>query len=181
MKLAHRILRSHPEVPLCAAAALVLLVLGLVRPLLYVEKSFWDHEYSILDGTWELFRTGRALVALLVCVFVIVLPLLRLAVLLGIWFLHLRAADRRRALGLLDTLDKWSMVDVFALALFVVGVELARQVSTEVRPGAWWFGGGVLLSSLLTWRLRRLARDGAATARAPRATGRRPGAAPGPR
>jgi paraquat-inducible protein A len=81
---------------------------------------------------------------------------------LGILFrlLTSRAGDNetlRRFLHLMHQYGKWSMLDVFVVALLVVAVKLGAVASVETHYGLYAFGSAVLLTMVITARVIYLA------------------------
>ena len=148
------------SMPLLAAVALALLAAGLTLPLMELEKwIFWNKDYSIITATLEMASRGETILSAAVFFFVILLPVAKLIALLA---LSLIAPSRRsdQLVRWLLLLDKWSMVDVFCLALLVVTVKLGGLADVTMRRGFWFFAAGVLLSVYISWRLHRRERDG---------------------
>jgi paraquat-inducible protein A len=156
----------RPVLPLVTAAALALLGAGLTLPLMELEKwVFWNRDYSIITAAIEMAAQGDVLLSAAVLVFVVLLPLARLVALLA---LSLRRPSSRndRVPRWLVLLDRWSMVDVFCLALLVVTVKLGGLADVTMRWGFWFFTAGAILSLYVSWRLHGGANDGVRRARA---------------
>jgi paraquat-inducible protein A len=115
---------------------------------------FWNRDYSILTATLEMAAQGDILLAAVVLVLVILLPLIRLVALLAL-SLRRPSSGQDRATRWLLLLDRWSMVDVFCLALLVVTVKLGGLADVTMRGGFWFFAAGVLLSAVVSWILHR--------------------------
>ena len=157
---ARPLLRDIPrslDIPVLALAAAGALIAGLVMPMLSVEKGiFFGHEYSIFTATFDFFEEGSVPLGILVVVTVIVLPITRLIALAVLWLKPFRPAERERIFSRLAFMAKWSMADVFTLAVLVVGLNLRDDLNARAEIGAAVFFGGVLLSSLVLWRANRL-------------------------
>lgn len=86
---------------------------------------------SIVGSVEHLFRVGSVLAAALILLFSVVVPLGKAAAVS--WaVLQTNAATQSRTLSFVETIAKWSMADVFAVALFIVF--LAAQAS-QTPPG----------------------------------------------
>jgi paraquat-inducible protein A len=110
------------QVPVALVLALACLAAGVTLPILDVSSFLVFHRpFSILDGIDALIVDGEWLVAAIIAVFSIGFPLLKIAVLVGFWW-RLRRGQRvsPRAFGWLASLGKWSMLDVFVVALLVL-------------------------------------------------------------
>lgn len=138
--------------PWVALIALGFLGLGMFLPLLHAEKwIFWNREYSLLTGAIRLVGEGYPVMALFVALFVILTPIVRvLAILILCW--SSAGSEARRNV---ETISRWAMLDVLAVALLVVSVKVGDMVQVEVRPGLWCLLIGMTLAACLDWPLRR--------------------------
>ncbi len=87
-----------------------------------------------------------------------VLPIIKLGVLFRL--LGSRASSSEtlhRYLRLMHQYGKWSMLDVFVVALLVVAVKLGAVASVETHYGLYAFGAAVLLTMVITARVIYLA------------------------
>ncbi len=132
----------------------MLLLLGLERPILELEK-FWifENRVSMWSGMISLFDEGELLLGTVVLVFAVVFPicknLLVLAILYGVRLTR-RHADN--ILHWLALLGKWSMLDVFIVAILVTSVKLGALAQAHTGPGLYFFLVSVLLTnSVSTW------------------------------
>jgi len=81
----------------------------------------------------------------------VVFPILKTLVLLAIWNLDPAHGERhRRHLGWLASYSKWSMLDVFVVALLVVSVKLGSLAEARVEVGIYAFAASVILTMLLS-------------------------------
>jgi paraquat-inducible protein A len=101
--------------------------------------------YLLLHGMWPL-----ALVVFVASVFV---PLLKIAILLGLlvsvhrhsrW----RPLDRTRLYRITEAIGRWSMVDIFVVTILVALVRLGNLATVEAQTGAVFFGAVVVLTML---------------------------------
>ena len=165
MPAARGLFRDHPrrvDVPLALAASAGLLAGGLTLPLLEVEKLvFWEQRYSVATGVFGLWSDGEWLLAAVVFFFSVVFPIAKLLLLTCIWFAPADRAHRARLLELLARLGKWSMLDVFIVAILVVATKLGSVASVEALPGVYLFAGAILGSMVATELVRRIADPGA--------------------
>jgi len=133
-------------------AAACLLLTGLVSPIITLTKFMLvENTFSVLSGVVELFMEGRIFLFLLIAGFSIVLPILKLWVLYRL--VSKRAAAEksvRRLLHWMHLYGKWSMLDVFVVAILVVAVKLGAIADVEMRFGLYAFASSVLLTMLIT-------------------------------
>jgi paraquat-inducible protein A len=153
----------HPRHTLTVPAAIVgsvaLLWTGLSLPLLHTQQMvFWKSTYSVWAGVLELWKQGEQLLAAMLFFFSIVFPAVKLLGLLLIWFVRLPAERRERLLHWLGFLGKWSMLDVFVVAILIVLVKLGPLARVEPRVGVYVFAAAIACSMLTTTYVDRLAR-----------------------
>lgn len=133
-------------------------LLGVALPIMTIEK-FWllQNRFSILSAVWQLWVEGRYGLLLLIGCFSLLLPLLKLAV-IGQALLQLPAADVRssKLLHWIHVMGRWSMLDVFVVAVMVVSVKLSAVAAVQMHAGLYAFALSILLTMLLTGRLLRL-------------------------
>lgn len=140
------------------AAASVTLALGLSQPLISVEKALiLRTEYSVWGGVVGLWDDGDWFLAIVVFFFSFVFPIAKLALLTWIWFVPTRRALREKSLRMLEVLGKWSMLDVFVVAILIVATKLGPLALVKAKPGVYYFCGAILSSMIATWIVRRLA------------------------
>jgi len=153
------------------AASLALNVAALVVPFLEVDVAFRGTAlYSLPRSVELLWQAGLYVLALLVALFSILFPFVKLAVLSWAALGGGPAAARARWLGRVGSLGRWSMLDVF-LASLLLGITNDRFfVDTQARVGLPLFALAIAISittgeflehkhiPAVTWRLRRATR-----------------------
>ncbi len=146
------------------------------------EIEVYRQTRSILGSVRHLYRVGSVTAATLILVFSVLVPFVKAALVL--WAVFQRNVLRReRTLRFVATIAKWSMADVFAVALFIAF--LAAQAtqtaagspplvtfSATLGPGFYWFAAYCLASlavqqATVRW-LRFAAPDGAPRPSLPR-------------
>ena len=145
--------------PIVLLAASALLGLGLYMPLMKIEKMlFWKNRYSVVTGVFGLAEDGQYVLATVVFFWSVVFPIAKLALLWWMWFG--RADKRQRAFVTkwLDVLGKWSMLDVYIVAVLIVAVKLGPLADVTIEPGLYVFGAAVLLTMIAGSRVERSAR-----------------------
>ncbi len=147
-------------VNLLLAAALGLLVAGLRLPLITLEKFYFFHNTVSLWSALEQLRAeGEWGLFLLIGLFSLVFPVIKLVLLALVWnFGNEGSAAHRRHLRWLEHYSKWSMLDVFVVALLVVSVKLGALAQVQVREGIYYFAASVLLTMGVSWWIGRRAR-----------------------
>ena len=144
----------HPrriDVPLSILLSAVLLAIGLSLPLLKVQQMiFWKSEYSVIRGVLELAHQGDYVLALLLFFFCVIFPIVKLLTLWIIWEVKLTEDKRAQFLKWLGTLGKWSMLDVFVVAIIIVIVKLDPLAKTQAQIGVYIYAAAILWSLIST-------------------------------
>ena len=137
----------------------MLLLAGLVAPIITLRKFVLvENTFSVLSGVVELLQNGQIFLFLLLTGFSVVLPVLKLGVLYRLVSRNTAMQGRgRRLLHWMHLYGKWSMLDVFVVAVLVVAVKLGAIVDVEMRFGLYAFAASVLLTMFITARVVSLA------------------------
>jgi len=148
-------------------AAMTTLILGLISPVLMV--TIHTHvEYlgdivlsfeskGVIGSVVKLFNGGDMTVALVILLFSVVIPLLKVLALLFISIFR-RNRFAHHIVKFFKMIGKWSMVDVFVVALFLVYLSANKgDVShAEVEIGLYFFLAYVIVSMLLSLVAERM-------------------------
>lgn len=145
---------------------------------LFENQVLYFQSKSILDVFWLMITDGQLqmkLVGVLVVLFSVVIPLLKLLATVA-YYLDFRIARRRAAVSfLVHKIGKWSMADVLVVAIFMAyigfngvinsqlkdlnfpdsGVDLIATNGTSLQPGFFLFLTYVLLSLVMSGLLSR--------------------------
>ncbi len=96
--------------------------------------------WSVLEVYW---------VAILITIFSLIFPFVKLIMLAVVWFFPLPERSRGRLLGLLGTLGRWSLLDVFVtLVLIVLAHDQGQLFVTDVKSGLLMFMSAIVLAML---------------------------------
>jgi paraquat-inducible protein A len=121
-------------------------------PVLRVQSSLkGGQENTILHGVVQFWQNGEYLVALIIFIASVMIPILKV---LAIVVLCLSAYSGRwpramtRLYRVTDYIGRWSMVDVFVVAILVGVVQLGGVMTINAGEGAVAFAGVVLLTML---------------------------------
>jgi paraquat-inducible protein A len=156
------IARDYPgEARLLMVALMItiaLLAVGMTAPIITLNKFVLiENTFSILSGTGELFKEGKFFLFIVITSFSVVLPLLKIAVLLRLVTARANSSPNlRRCLHWMHVFGKWSMLDVFVVAVLVVTVKLGAIASVEARYGLYAFTAAVVLTMFVTSRVVKL-------------------------
>jgi paraquat-inducible protein A len=132
-----------------AAAAFILYWPAILLPILEIEKFGEHHQSSLLFGTIELLRHGDWFVGIVVLLFSIVFPLVKIVLLLELSLLGLLHREHKaRTYRVMEFAGKWSMMDVMLLAFMVMLVKLGSLVQFHFGPAVLAFVLCVAMSML---------------------------------
>lgn len=135
-------------------AALVALIAGLALPAITVRSLFISQEFSLFESVLAFLDQGDWFLFVVTFLFSIAFPIVKIVTGLALWFfLDATGAYARPVLGWLSALSKWSMLDVFIIALIVLVADGRLLSSADIQIGAIVFSIAVLVS---TWATRRL-------------------------
>jgi paraquat-inducible protein A len=141
-----------------------------------VQVAVYEQTRSIVGTVRELWQSGDYLVSFLILLFSIVVPVAKGGMLLAS-LAGVSDAMRRRLVSVVDVIGKWSMADVFVVAVFLaflatrnqgqtnsfsvpvlitqVDVNMATELTSTLGPGFYYFLGYCLFSIAWTQVLKR--------------------------
>jgi paraquat-inducible protein A len=136
-----------------ALAALILLLIANLFPIVGLNIQGQHVETSVLGAARQLWRDDMASVALLLLATTVLVPLIELCVL--IWMLlPLRVGVRPRGFvtffKMLRLAHPWAMIEVFILGVLVSLVKLSHMADVLPGPAIWCFGLLMLVLTALT-------------------------------
>ena len=145
------------------------------------EVEVYQQTRSILGSVRRLYEVGSPVPATLILLFSVIVPLGKAAMVAWSVFVE-NAALRRRTLAVVETIAKWSMADVFVVALFIAYLAAQASATPTQGPNAapaliafsahfgagfYWFAAYCVFSLASQQITVRLAKAPAATADAP--------------
>jgi len=135
---------------LAILAASVCLALGITQPMIRLTKYvFWSTEHSLISTVTVLMQDGQTFLGVLVLVFSILLPIVKLLYLLLVSTLPAAEVLRQRGrLKALEWLGKWSMHDVLVLALTIFFIKSQGLYNAVSLAGVYYFTAAVVLMIL---------------------------------
>lgn len=133
----------------------LLLVMGLVAPIITLKKFILiENTFSVLSGVLQLLNEGQFFLFVVITGFSIVVPVLKIAVLNKLLSPKARSLENMdKYLHWMHLYGKWSMLDVFVVAVLVVAVKLGVVASVEMRFGLYSFTVAVVLTMYVTARV----------------------------
>ena len=140
------------------AVAIVLYWFGVLGPLFTVDKLLiFSDTVSIASSLVQLADEGYLFLFLLMLVFSVLLPACKLGALA--YMRWLRPPSAAGLLRWIERLAKWSMLDVFVVALLVVSIKLNVVAKVHIHYGLYAFAASVLLSMAVAAVLSDPARE----------------------
>jgi paraquat-inducible protein A len=126
----------------------VVLIAAVLLPFMSVVKLGQAETYSLVGGIRQLWEHGEVGLAIIIGVFSLVFPLVKNALLVAATttLLPLTAAHRRTLHAFAAKTGKYSMLDVFVVAVLVVVVKLGKSTEVVVRSGTFLFCMAIALS-----------------------------------
>ena len=135
---AGRRFNAPPAASRTAAAALGAFILfwpAILLPILETERLGQHSESSLLFGTIDLLKHGDWFVGMIVLLFSILFPLVKIVLLLELSLLGLlRRRHQAVTYRVMEHAGKWSMMDVMLLAFLVMLVKLGDLVEFHFGP-----------------------------------------------
>ncbi|HEY0969335.1 MAG TPA: paraquat-inducible protein A [Opitutaceae bacterium] len=145
-------------VPVLLALAFGLFGVGIFFPFFHVEK-FWvfSNAVSVVGGIYTLLEEGEYFLFGVLTLFTLVFPVVKLVLLTLIWTerehdlkkmqrMHYRVAQ----------LGKWSMLDVFVVAVLIVVMKSAGVAQIHIGSGIYFFTFSVVATQTASAWIDRL-------------------------
>ena len=144
-----------------AMSAMITLIFGLITPLLMVtihkEVDYLGdivlsfESKGVLGSILKLFENGDIVVALVIVLFSVFVPILKVSTLLFV-SIFMQSDFAHSLVKFFKFIGKWSMVDVFVVAVFLVYLTANKgDVSrAEIEVGLYFFLAYVLVSMLVS-------------------------------
>lgn len=134
-------------------AAYILYIPANVLPVMTTRSILGTQEDTILSGVIYLWVSGSNLLAIVVLTASIIVPLLKMAVLTFLLLsVHLRSTWRlrqqTRLYALVELIGRWSMLDIFVVALLASLVRAGALATVDPGAGAAAFGMVVVCTML---------------------------------
>lgn len=142
--------RGNSAAAAIALAGLILYPLGVLLPIMRLERMGYHNESSILDGTITLLAKGHVWVGIVVLICSVILPAAKLLALLILTTgdAILRRSHRAWVYRAVEFTGRWGMLDVLAVAVLIAAVKLGESIDITPGPGAAAFTAVVILSLL---------------------------------
>jgi len=159
------LIRRYPRQGWAVVALLVLSMSlfwgGIFRPFTSVTKLWlFENQVSVWQGLIILFNAGEIFLFLILFVFTVTFPFIKLTAMLVLWLWPKLDRDQIQYLfHFVAHLGKWSMLDVFVVAILVLTVKSGGLASIHVQDGFFMFFISVMLTQIASfWTGRIIAR-----------------------
>ena len=132
-------------------AAYILYIPANVLPIMHTRSLFGNQSDTILSGVIYLWNSGSWPIAAIIFIASIMVPLIKMFALTLLLITAQRRStwrplDRTRLYRAVELVGKWSMVDVFVVAILVTLVQLGSLATIAAGTGAIAFGVVVVLT-----------------------------------
>ena len=140
-------------------AAMILYIPANTLPMMLTSSLFGSSDDTIISGVLFLWEDGSWYLALIVFVASILVPIGKMLalvfLLLSVQLPGVQLTDERRArlartYRIIASIGRWSMLDIYVMALLATAVQLAALASVRAGPAALAFGAVVVLTMLAT-------------------------------
>jgi paraquat-inducible protein A len=150
--------RSGLAIVFMLLAAMACFIAGIILPFTAVTKLWlFENQISVCRGLVVLWKAGEIFLFLILFVFTICFPFIKINALLALWlYPGLTAEQSRTFFKFVSHLGKWSMLDVFVVAILVLTVKSGGVANIQVGIGFFLFCLSVMLTqfaSLWTGRV----------------------------
>jgi paraquat-inducible protein A len=148
----------HSGVPLLLAAAFLCFGTGVFFPFFHVTKFWVFHDaVSVVGGILALFHEGEYFLFAILTLFTLLFPCLKLGLLAVIWTERSHDLTRMRRLHRwVEHLGKWSMLDVFVVAILIVALKSAAVAELHIGAGLYLFTISVVATQAASSLVSRL-------------------------
>ena len=158
------LIRNYPKqgitINLLLMISLAALVIGVSAPLLTLEKMyFFENTVSLLSTIKGLYIQKEWFLFTVIAVFSLCIPVIKIAGLVLILNVeYQKNSFLDKTLHVIEIVGKWSMLDVFVVALLLVSVKLGVLAKVDVHYGLYAFTASVLLTMSISYWIYRLSK-----------------------
>jgi paraquat-inducible protein A len=146
------LVKTHPgagwTIVLMLVASLGFFIAGIFSPFTAVTKLWlFENQVSVYRGLIVLWKAGEIFLFLILFVFTILFPFVKINSMLALWLWPgLENEKARNMFHFVSNLGKWSMLDVFVMAILVLTVKSSGVASIQVGLGFFLFFISVMLT-----------------------------------
>jgi len=134
-------------------ASVILYIPANVLPVMHTASLFGGQSDTIMSGVVYLWVSGSWPLAVIVFVASVLVPMAKIAALAFLnWSVQRRwtwdPRQRTRLYRLVELIGRWSMLDIYVIAILVALVQLQALATIQAGPAAFAFAGVVVLTML---------------------------------
>ena len=151
--------RQSRAVVALLCCSLILFGAGIFRPFTAVTKLWvFENQISVFNGLITLWKESEFFLFMILLVFTVVFPFVKICSLLTLWLKNGLARDRIEQLyRFVAQLGKWSMLDVFIVAILVLTVKSGGLATIRIQDGLFLFFISVMLTQIASIWTGRIA------------------------
>jgi paraquat-inducible protein A len=125
---------------------------AVLLPVIYLEGLGFRYDASLFFGSLHMLTHGNRAVGASLMIFVVVLPLVKVALLIELSALQVFSREQKTVVyRAMQAASRWSMLDVFAMAALMILVRLGSLVEFRFGPAAIALVLYVVMSIAATW------------------------------
>jgi paraquat-inducible protein A len=145
-------------IPVLIILAFLLFATGIFFPFFNVTKFWVFHDaVSVVGGIITLFREGEYFLFAVLTLFTLIFPCVKLGLLGVIWLEREHDLARvKRLHHWVENWGRWSMLDVFVVAILIVAMKSAAVADIHIGPGLYLFTFSVIATQFASARVARL-------------------------
>jgi paraquat-inducible protein A len=152
--------RQSLPIVLMLFCALGLFVAGIFRPFTEVTKLWiFESRVSVYDGLIILAKAHEFFLFLILLVFTVIFPFVKLLSLIILWLKPGLPREKVvKMYSFVSHLGKWSMLDVFVIAILVLLLKSGSVASIKIQDGFFLFFSSVMLTLITSQWIGVIAR-----------------------
>jgi len=133
---------------LMLVSAMLFFVGGIFLPFTSVTKLWlFQNQISVYRGLIILWRAGELFLFLILFIFTVCFPFVKLTAMLVLWlYPHLDDDSARKMFHFVSNMGKWSMLDVFVVAILVLTIKSSGVANIRIGGGFFLFFLSVMLT-----------------------------------
>ncbi len=131
---------------------LLLFAFACFAPLFTLSKFYiFDNTVSLMSALADLWREGQYALFAIIAIFSVLFPLIKIGLLFYLQFsTRLWQSQHEKLIHGLDVVGKWSMLDVFVVAILLVSIKLGPMADVTVHYGIYLFAAAIIMMMLLS-------------------------------
>lgn len=132
-------------------SAMIMYIPANVLPVTHTTYMGSTQSDTILSGVYYFLLSGSWYIALIIFIASIVVPALKIAILVFLLVsVHMGSdwhpEERTRLYRIVEAIGRWSMVDIYVIAVMVALLKMGNLADIDAGPGAVFFGGVVVIT-----------------------------------